>query len=355
MNGNGSSSLHGAALPADINAAGEPRDRHVVFDLHGHAVDVAPWIVRKAFELAPGMDPSFELECLSSSGIDAMVACVLGDPLGTVWRRPRDRWGAVKQQFDSVQRQAETAGAVVVRHRSEFESARARRRPAIVLGVEGADILGPDLERVTWLHDRGVRMVGLVHYSDNALGTIGTTVCGQPRSRRVRRGTRSAGLTNLGREAIRRMNSLGILVDVAHADQSTTMAACETSNAPIVASHTGVAALDDLARYITDAEIKAIAATGGLIGLWPFRLGARGMADARAFAHHAAHIADLVGVEHLGIGTDANGGPSTMAEYAGPQDHSILRTGLSKSGFSDEDCALIMGGNALRVFTEVCG
>ncbi|MFA4081368.1 dipeptidase [Mycobacteroides salmoniphilum] len=338
------------AQPVEGSPAG-----HIVFDMHAHGVDVAPRVVRRVLDLVPSMDPSFSFEQMKPAGVDALVACVVGDPLGTLWRAPRDPWAAVRRQFDSLERQAAAAGAVIVRNSSELNYARAQKLPGIVLGVEGADILGPDLERADWLHDRGVRMIGLVHYSDNALGTIGTTVCGQPRSRQVRRGLRTAGLTELGRAAISRMNRLGIVVDLAHADRATTLAACATSSAPVVSSHTAAAALEDLARYISDEEIAAIAATGGLIGLWPFHMGHHGMADASDFARHALHIASRVGVGHLGIGTDGNGGPATMAKYRGPQDHSIIRAGLTAAGFSDADCAAIMGGNALRVFTAVCG
>ncbi|WP_209448912.1 dipeptidase [Rhodococcus qingshengii] len=301
------------------------------------------------------MDPAFPFDQMTTAGIGAMVACVVGDPLGTLWRAPRDPWEAVRRQFDSLESQADAAGVGIVRNSTELKESQAQNVPAIVLGMEGADILGPDLERMEWLYQRGVRMVGLVHYSDNALGTIGTTVCGQPRSRKVRRGARTAGLTAFGAQAIAHMNRLGIIVDVAHADSATTLAVCAASDAPVVSSHTGAAALDDLARYISDEEILAIAATGGLIGLWPFHLRARGMADSRDFARHAAHIADLVGIEHVAFGTDANGGPSTMDKYAGPQDNSEFARGLSAAGFSEDDCVAVMGGNALRVFAEVCG
>lgn len=323
--------------------------------MHAHGDDVAPRVLRRMLDLAPSMDPRFSFDQMKPAGIDALVACVVGDPLGTLWRAPRDPWEVVDRQFDSLQQQADAAGATIVRNIADLNTARAQSIPGIVLGIEGADILGPDLDRVDLLHDRGVRMIGLVHYSDNALGTIGTTVCGQSRSRRVRRGTRTPGLTEFGHAAISRMNKRGIVVDVAHADRATTLAACAASDAPVVSSHTGAAALEDLARYISDAEILAIAATGGLVGLWPFHLGRHGMAEVSDFARHASHMADLVGVEHLCIGTDANGGPATMANYRGPQDHSVMHAGLAAAGFSDADCAAIMGGNALRVFTAVCG
>jgi len=307
------------------------------------------------FDMAPSMDPAFSFDQMKTSGLDAMAACVLGDPLGTFWRAPRDPWKAVLRQFDSLESQADAAGVAVIRNSTQLNTARAQNVPSIVLAMEGADILGPDLHRLEWLHERGVRMIGLVHYSDNALGTIGTTVCGQPRSRKVRRGIRTTGLTEFGAEAISRMNDLGIIVDVAHADSATTLSACAASDAPVVSSHTGAASLDDLSRYISDEEIVAIAATGGLIGLWPFRLRERGMSDSRDFARHASHVADLVGIEHLAFGTDANGGPATMAKYSGPQDNLEFVAGLTAAGFSEDDCAAIMGGNALRVFTAVCG
>lgn len=151
------------------------------------------------------------------------------------------------------------------------------------------------------------------------------------------------------------MNRLGMIVDFAHADRATTLDACAASTAPVACSHTGARALQEFSRYLGNDEIRAIAATGGLIGLWPFHLGHRGMADASDFARHATHITELVGVEHLCVGTDANGAPTSMASYRGPRDVAVITAGLLRAGFDSGETQATLGGNAAGLLGMVCG
>jgi membrane dipeptidase len=113
------------------------------------------------------------------------------------------------------------------------------------------------------------------------------------------------GLTRLGREAIREMNQLGIIVDVSHASDQTTWDVLETSTRPVIASHSNARALQDHPRNLTDEMIEAIAASGGLIGVVAV---ARYISDTDAtvarWADHVDHIVKLVGIDHVGVGCD---------------------------------------------------
>uniref|UniRef100_UPI0019551155 dipeptidase n=1 Tax=Mycolicibacterium llatzerense TaxID=280871 RepID=UPI0019551155 len=180
-----------------------------------------------------------------------------------------------------------------------------------------------------------------------------TSVTGSRGSRAVRGGRRQPGLTSLGKQVIAEMSRLGMLIDLAHADLATTISVCEHSSAPVVTSHTGAAALQEFPRYISDIEVKAVAATGGLIGLWPMRLRDLAMADLDDFARHASHLAQLVGPQHLCVGTDMNGVTSYAHGFGGAKDFPALTAALLRIGFDRAEVTGILGGNALRVLKTV--
>ena len=129
------------------------------------------------------------------------------------------------------------------------------------------------------------------------------------------------------------MNRLGVLVDVAHCDRATVLDVVEVTTAPVVSSHTGARALQDFPRYLTDDELRAIAATGGLVGLWPYRNHRPGVRDIPELVAHARHIADTIGPEHLALGTDMNGVPGVMAGFGGETDLPKVTGALLDAGF----------------------
>ena len=149
------------------------------------------------------------------------------------------------------------------------------------------------------------------------------------------------------------MNQLGILVDVAHCDRATLLDVVEVATAPVVSSHSGARALQDFPRYLADDELRAIAATGGLVGLWPYRSRRTGVRDLSELVAHARHIADTIGPEHLALGTDMNGVPGVMAGFTGEVDLPKLTGALLDAGFDHDEVRGIVGKNALRVLTRV--
>ena len=155
------------------------------------------------------------------------------------------------------------------------------------------------------------------------------------------------------------MVEAGILVDVAHADRETTLAVCERvggAGRPVVSSHSGAKGVVDFARFHDDEELRAIAATGGLVGLWPFRFGDEGVADIDEWCRHATYLAELLGVDRLGIGTDMNGVSGLMDGYRGEHDLVALTDALRRrAGFDDAEVRAILGGNVLRVLRAAPG
>ncbi|MFG1797708.1 dipeptidase [Nocardia sp. NPDC049149] len=322
--------------------------RAPIIDLHAHGLSIIPGWLRTLGKKAVSM-PSAPLSVLREEHVNLSVLTAVGDPLGTRWRA-RSPWSAVVDQLSAARAEAAAAGVTVV---TEAASITHASGPAVILGVEGADVVGAEPDRLIELHELGVRVLGLVHYSDNKLGTIGMSAFGGRGTRAVRGGRRSAGLSRLGKEVVAEMNRLDMLIDLAHADFATTMSACEHSTAPVVSSHTGVTGAQDFPRFISDAEVEAIAATGGVIGLSPSRIGSYAMQDLDDFARHAAHVAQLVGAEHLCVGTDMNGVIGYLDGFGGPRDLPMLATALTHTGFDAAEVRGILGDNALRVLKTV--
>ena len=327
------------------------RDAFVV-DLHTHGPGFVPQPFRSVWRVTAGAPTEDAFDALREGGVDAAVATAVGDPIVTRCYLGRRPWAAVAVQLDRIERQAGEAGAVVVSSVEALLLARTRRTPAVLLGIEGADAVGRDVDLVDAWHQRGVRLIGLVHLGDNPLGTTCLPWQRYAGPLPVRRRTQP-GLTPLGHRVVARMNRLGVVVDVAHGDRATVLAAAASTTAPIVSSHTGARALQDFPRYLTDDELRAIAATGGLIGLWPYRNHGRGVRDLPELIAHARYVADLVGPEHLALGTDMNGLPGAMAGYAGEADLPTVTGALLDAGFEPVEVTGIVGGNALRVLTLV--
>jgi membrane dipeptidase len=149
------------------------------------------------------------------------------------------------------------------------------------------------------------------------------------------------------------MNELGMVIDVAHADRPTVLDVVDRTTAPVVATHSGARAKQDFARFLSDDELRAIAATGGVVGLWPYNHRGKGVRDVDDLVAHARHVADLVGAQHLCVGTDMNGVPGLMAGYHGETDLPVVTDALVASGFTDPEVEGILGRNFLRVL-EAC-
>lgn len=214
--------------------------------------------------------------------------------------------------------------------------AKRRGQIALLPALEGADGIEESLDNLRELHRRGVRLVQLMHFLDNSIGSNQTP----PYEDR--------GLTAFGRDVVREANRLGIVVDLAHANTRTIMDALETSTQPILFSHTGVKARQAADRALTDNEIRAIAAKGGLIGIWP----SAQMKTIDEMVRHIDHVRQLVGIDHVAIGSDLRG--MTYIDAFGEEaNFRAIIDGLLDAGYPDDDVGKVMGGNFFRVWTEV--
>jgi microsomal dipeptidase-like Zn-dependent dipeptidase len=259
---------------------------------------------------------------------------------------PYRTWGSLLEralyQGEKLGRVAANSGGrfALIRTRRDLESYLALHHDepetsAGFLGIEGAHALEGDLANVDKLFDAGFRMFGLTHFFDNEVGGSA-------------HGVARGGLTDFGRRVVVRMESLGVLIDLAHASPALIDDVLAVATRPVVVSHTGVRGTCDNRRNLDDARLVAIGATGGVVGIGLWETALCGTTPA-GWARAVRHAASVAGVEHVGLGSDWDGAVTSMID-ASQTVH--LTQALLDEGFGEDDIRKIMGGNAIRVLLE---
>jgi microsomal dipeptidase-like Zn-dependent dipeptidase len=201
-----------------------------------------------------------------------------------------------------------------------------------MLSIEGAHALDDDPANVDVVADAGVRMISPSHFFDTVFGGSA-------------HGMDQGGLTDLGREMVRRMEARGVILDVAHASARTIDDALAASTRPVVASHTGVRGVCDNARNLRDEHLAGIAATGGVVGIgfWDTASGGR---EPAWIARSIAYAVERIGADHVGLGSDWDGAVGVPFDAAGLVH---LTDELLRAGLDEATIRLVMGENVLRV------
>lgn len=311
----------------------------VSIDMHSHAAG-ASGSQRPKYDLASRMKQGrMSAVCLCHSADGPVIRRTEGGRIRQV-RAP-----ASGELYAHTQRRLAYMDRLVTDHGlrralspDDLWAARQAGQPALIGTIEGCHFVEGQLERVQEVYERGIRQLQLVHYMPSDLGdqqTEAPTV---------------HGLGALGAEVIRACNRLGIVVDVAHGTFELVRQAASVSGTPLVLSHTSLARATPgrYSRLISMEHAKLIAAVRGVIGIWPARYQ---FADLQAWVVGMARMAEVVGIDHVGIGTDMEGGVNEVwADYA---DLPSLAGSLLTQGFSPEDAAKVLGGNYLRVWRKV--
>ena len=213
--------------------------------------------------------------------------------------------------------------------------------PSVIIASEGADFLEGRIERVDEAYTQHrLRLLQLTHYRVNELGDIQT----EPPVH--------GGLTDFGAEVVRRCNTLGIVVDVAHGTYDLVKRAAAITTKPLVLSHTALSGSPRArSRLISADHARAVADTGGVIGVWP---NAADFPSIDAMALGIKRMADVVGVAHVGLGTDMLGfiKPPVFTSY---KQLPALAAALLQTGFTQAEVGQILGGNYRRVFEATVG
>jgi membrane dipeptidase len=213
-------------------------------------------------------------------------------------------------------------------------------QPAIVADVEGLDFLDGKLERLEEAHQRGIRHLQLVHYTPNDIGDFQTGAITH------------RGLTAFGGEVIRACHRLGFVCDIAHATADTAKQAVNIATKPLLLSHTAVSGSRAMgptpleARQVTPDHARAIAETGGSIGIWHF------FASLDKYVDGLKEMAEIVGVDHVSIGTDQHVTPGSVPDYT---QWVHLVAAMLRGGFTQAEAGKIAGGNYMRIFRATVG
>ncbi len=205
-----------------------------------------------------------------------------------------------------------------------------------MLSLEGAHALEGDVANFDKLYAAGFRMLGLVHLFDNDMAGSA-------------HGVDRYGLTDQGRELVKRAMDKGVIIDLAHASEQTIDDVLALANQPVIASHGGVRGTCDTTRNIHDRHVKGIAASGGIIGIGIYEYATCGE-TLEDTVRAMRYVTDLVGIEHVAVGSDFDGLVKTVVDASGLP---MLTAALLQGGFNEPEIAAIMGGNALRVFQQI--
>jgi membrane dipeptidase len=223
---------------------------------------------------------------------------------------------------------------------ADLDAAHKADEPAIVADVEGLDFLDGKLERLEEAHQRGIRHLQLVLYTPNDIGDFQTgTITHQ-------------GLTAFGAEVIRACHRLGFVCDVAHATEDTVKQAVKVATKPVLLSHTAVSGSRAMGptplsgRQISADQARAVAGTGGSIGIWHF------FPSLDKYVDGLKEMAEIVGVDHVSIGTDQHVTPGSVPDYT---QWVHLVAAMLRGGFTPDEAGKIAGGNYMRIFRATVG
>ncbi len=205
-----------------------------------------------------------------------------------------------------------------------------------LLSLEGAHALEGNIENVSKLYEAGYRMIGLTHFFDNEVGGSA-------------HGLKKNGLTEFGRKVVEQAQKRHIIIDLSHASSKLISDVIDITTEPVVVSHTGVKGTCDRSRNLTDDQIRAVSATGGLIGIgfWPIAVCGK---TAKDIARAASYAKKIAGIEHIALGSDFDGAVSLPFDVTGLP---LLLESLKEEGFSERDIRLFMGENIINFFMKM--
>lgn len=354
---------------AEEKRAQELLSGNVTLSMHDHPV-VVPEDITEIFEQKRLGRDFTAFEGLAASGLDCVFdnlmdgICTITSPAGWKWNDILHDLGMrlcdlAHQDF-----------VVVCDGVKDILNAHQQGQIALVPTLEAATAIENEVDRVDILYGFGVRSMGIVYSEANALGS-------------GLKETADGGLTELGRQVVRRMNKLGMVIDAAHCGDQTTLDIIEESEHPIFISHAGARALWNTRRLKPDNVLEAMAAKGGVLGIeaapHTTLTKTHPRHDIESFMEHFEYAAKLIGVDHVGFGPDALFGDHVGLHHAyaaqlsikkahegmqfdeveyvdgieNPADFPNIARWLVKNDYSDGDIAKTLGSNALRVLEQV--
>jgi len=286
-----------------------------------------------------------DLPRLKAGGVTAQVFALYARP--PVLGGTDPTWQALRLLDVFYETAAQARDLILATRAADIRRAKAEGRLAGIIGLEGAEALRGDLGVLRILYRLGLRNLGITWSVRNeAADGVGEARTG-------------GGLTEFGVRLVKEANRLGIMVDVAHLSPAGVRDVLALSDYPVIASHANARAVCDHPRNLTDEQLEALAAKGGVVGVTfvpSFVAAERERQSVDTLLDHIDHIVRVAGIDHVGLGSDLDGydGPP----LAGIPDASALpaiTAGLVARGYSEEAIQKVLGGNWLRVFEQIAG
>ena len=271
------------------------------------------------------------------SGVaDFSVLDVSGNGLSSVRKfAPGEAWTYYQTQIANLKTLVAHGLVHPVFVPEDMHAARASGKPGCIFAVEGGDFVEDDPTRIAKAFGDGVRMITLVHFvAGGKLGDIMTAP------------SVSGGITDLGRAVVVEMNKAGIIVDLAHAAETTAFSALAVATKPAIATHTHTNSHGTIhPRFISPKLARAIADGGGIIGAWPAGIGINSL---QGYVGRILELVNDVGIDHVAIGTDMDANYQPV--FDNYRQMPLVVGALLKSGMRETDVAKVIGGNFLRLF-----
>lgn len=282
---------------------------------------------------------------LQEGGVDVQFFVVWVDPsqyLQNSYQRAMDMINLFKSELSLNEGTIVQAGTF-----SQADAINDENKIAAVLAVEGGHAIENDIAKLKAFHQAGMRYLTITWNN-----SLDWAVSAQD-SR-----TATVGLSEFGRKVIRTLDTLGVIIDVSHTGIKTIEDILEVTQNPIIASHSGVRALRNHYRNLYDNQIRAIANSGGVIGVvfYPPFLTSGGTAYISTVVDHIDYIVNLVGIDYAAIGSDFDGiGTNTVNGLEDVSKFPDLTLELLNRGYSNTEVEKILGANFRRIFEQVCG
>ena len=380
---------------AFVETASEIHERVITVDSH---IDIP--LIFATRDVDPGVDGDFQVDLpkMRAGGLDAGFFIVY---VGQTERTPENEAQAkddARTKFDAIHRMAEQMHpdeVAIAYSADDVERIAAEGKLVALIGIENGWVIGRDLSLVETYHGLGARYMTLAHRGHNDIADSATTRMRDPDAEVV---PEHDGVSPFGEEVIAEMNRVGMLVDVSHISKAAMLDAVRLSTVPVIASHSSMRALMDHPRNLDDEQLRALAANGGVVqvvalgafltesalrrsfeyrnirnafGMIPGQpseeLGAephedyvgrmealdRRYPDATVadFVDHIDYAVELIGIDHVGISSDFDGGGGVVG-WSDATETLNVTIELVRRGYSEEEIARLWGGNLLRVLRE---
>lgn len=322
--------------------AKEIHSRILSIDTH---TDTPLWF-KDGYSIGLRKDNMVSIQKMEEGKLDAQFLAAF------IWQGKRDEASSrkavektthlIRSIYQEVEKHKDYCGIAITEE--DLIRLKSEGKKAFFIGIENGYAIGKDLKNIEKFKQLGVNYITLCHSYDNDICHSSTHT-----------EDATKGLTPFGREVVKEMNRLGIMIDVSHASEGTFWEVIKESKRPIIASHSSARALCDHDRNLTDEQLRALAQNGGVAQLClldAYIHKDRSVATVCDAANHLDHMIKVAGIDHVGVGTDFDGGGG-LRGCKGDNDLINLTIKMIEKGYTEEDLKKIWGGNLLRVMKEV--